>query len=378
MKAMNRFSSNIVHVTLSNSHHLERLPIRNRSALSLARRTWLRCNSKLKRTENHKKSCISATPTHEEKKHGIQFGRLDARDSLEVVDKVIAPAFYGSDVNYSYLYPDHDDRRTAVYLRFRDLIPKFAAKPQCSASSYVLFDKGTDAYVGHVLLYKPKQNFDAHSGKLSNVLALIADDDDDHESNTLKFVRQILATKWMDKVTSLVRICLLSSAMNNEYRYIDRVINEHNDSCGYWEISGVSIDPTIQSKGYGSMIMKHVHGVVCEVNQHKQQEHNIPTILFTSTPNALKFYLRLGYKVFMEHNIDNDITSYSLVYHEDSAVKQQWLDILTEHVPYHHTVTKWNLLPKILRPNPQNQQEEVYAEMIRSIDELLISSRIQY
>ena len=248
----------------------------------------------------------------------LSFSRLHPWNTNKIINNVIVPAFL-SDANYNYLYPDIKDRRIAVRDRFNYLIPMLNKTKH--VNSYMLCDDDQHKYIGHLLLYSPEKD----------VL---------HENTTRKFSSQLY--KVGNKFQVATRMMLLASAMNNEYRNVNNVIDR------YWEISCVSINPWIQSAGYGTLMMSNIHDIIRKENEKTESDYNVPTILFTSTPAALRFYKRLGYRVFMEHNIMNELISYSMIYHHDEKILQYWLNILTENISYYHTVDKYSFIPSFV------------------------------
>eukprot|EP00483_Globobulimina_turgida_P010836 UN10857 len=108
--------------------------------------------------------------------------------------------------------------------------------------------------------------------------------------------------------------------------------------------------------------MNEMHSVINNKNM-MNDNYNIPTILFTSTPSALRFYQRLGYQLFMQHNINNEITSYSLIYHCDAVVLEVWLDHLRRNVTYYHKVDRFSFMPSFIRSIAKKSEENNYEDI---------------
>eukprot|EP01083_Nonionella_stella_P191964 710053_1 len=259
----------------------------------------------------------------------LSFLPLSPKFTSHVINKVVAPAFL-SDANYTYLYPKLTDRKLAVFDRFNNLIPNINNAK--SVNSYILYDDDKQQHIGHVLLYSPSTQAQPEASESTEEF---------HEDNGRKFSRQLI--KISSKLSSGIKMLYLSAAMSNEYKLISDVV-----SCGYWEISCVSINPSIQSTGYGTVIMNNVHKIIKYGNENNYN-YNTPIILFTSTPSALRFYKRLGYKLFMEHNINSQVTSYSLIYHHDEAILKLWMKYLKKNIPYYHNINRYSLLPQFVR-----------------------------
>jgi len=276
----------------------------------------------------------------------LSFYKLHPDNTMKVIENVITPAFL-SDENYKYLYPNVTDRELAINHRFKQLIPSLMKSKHIN--SFMLKNDEMNEEIGHVLLYGPNDN-ESESEYHESILDYLCVSNNRH------------LIKVSNKLTTGIKMLCLMNVMNHEYNNINRVINKFNDNYGYWEISCVSINPNIQSIGYGTLIMNNIHNIIKRKNETRCDYYNTPTILFTSTPAALRFYEKLGYKRFMETSVfeanNNQITSYSLIYHHDNKVLKQWMNILNDNVPYYKKINRYSFLPRFIRKKINKPQYE--------------------
>lgn len=259
--------------------------------------------------------------------NNLSFYKLHSENRRHIIDNVIISAFI-EDENYKYLFPNINDRATAIKSRFSKLIPSMTNINTKIENSFVLKHDDINNEIGHVLLHPPN---DTESNE--SILDYLC-------VNHLPFTRT-------NKINTMIKMLSLRNVMNHEYFWINKIMNDNNDNNGYWEISCVCTDPKVQSYGYGSIMMNNIHNVI-QTNQC-YYDYNVPIILFTSTPNAYKFYCKLGYKPIMATSIikanENQITSNALIYHHDESVLNEWIKIFNHQIPkYHHKINQFSFM----------------------------------
>ena len=97
----------------------------------------------------------------------------------------------------------------------------------------------------------------------------------------------------------------------------------------YWYIGFFCINPKYAKKGYGSKMLKLSHEKIKEY-QLKDNEQNddelLSVMLWAYNPYAVKLYLKHGYKIFVEINVNKDHKLYGLYYEYDTAINEEDID----------------------------------------------------